>query len=121
MGLDFGSLHNKPNKVADSFAKTLEPTREKMAFLVMNFALPQWMARRGGASTNFAQITFLHGQRSCIGKDFARAELRCAIAGVVGRFLFEMQDPKQVIHVAGAVTIKPVEGTHLRIRRVDGW
>ncbi|KAJ5112021.1 hypothetical protein N7532_000066 [Penicillium argentinense] len=75
----------------------------------------------GGASTNFAQITFLHGQRACIGKDFARAELRCAVAGVVGRFAFEMQDPKQEIHVAGAVTTKPVEGMHLRMRRVDGW
>ncbi|KAJ5086261.1 hypothetical protein NUU61_007568 [Penicillium alfredii] len=75
----------------------------------------------GGASTNFAQITFLHGQRSCIGKDFARAELRCAVAGVVGRFAFEMQDPKQEIHIAGAVTTKPVEGMHLRMRRVDEW
>ncbi|PLB48551.1 putative cytochrome P450 monooxygenase [Aspergillus steynii IBT 23096] len=75
----------------------------------------------GGASTNFAQITFLHGQRACIGKDFARAELRCAVAGVVGRFQFEMQDPKQKIHIAGAVTTKPVEGMHLRMRRVDGW
>lgn len=75
----------------------------------------------GGASTNFAQITFLHGQRSCIGKDFARAELRCAVAGVVGRFAFEMQDPSQEIHIAGAVTTKPVEGMHLRMRRVEGW
>ncbi|OGM41331.1 cytochrome P450 monooxygenase [Aspergillus bombycis] len=75
----------------------------------------------GGASTNFAQITFLHGQRSCIGKDFARAELRCAVAGVVGRFRFEMQDPKQKIHIAGAVTTKPVEGMHLRMSRVDDW
>ncbi|PGH16523.1 hypothetical protein AJ79_01628 [Helicocarpus griseus UAMH5409] len=75
----------------------------------------------GGASTNFAQITFLHGQRSCIGKDFARAELRCAVAGVVGRFRFEMQDPKQEIHIAGAVTTKPVEGMHLKMERVEGW
>lgn len=75
----------------------------------------------GGASTNFAQITFLHGQRACIGKDFARAELRCAVAGVVGRFRFEMQDPKQTIHIAGAVTTKPVEGMHLRMTRVDEW
>ncbi|KAA8644898.1 hypothetical protein EYZ11_007489 [Aspergillus tanneri] len=75
----------------------------------------------GGASTNFAQITFLHGQRSCIGKDFARAELRCAVAGVVGRFRLAMQDPKQVIHIAGAVTTKPVEGMHLRMSRVDEW
>jgi cytochrome P450 len=77
--------------------------------------------KNGGASTNFAEITFLHGQRSCIGKDFARAELRCAVAGVVGRFAFEMQDPKQEIHIAGAVTTKPVEGMHLRMRRVEGW
>ncbi|KAE8355871.1 cytochrome P450 [Aspergillus coremiiformis] len=75
----------------------------------------------GGASTNFALITFLHGHRSCIGKDFARAELRCAIAGLVGRFRFEMQDPKQKIHIAGAVTNKPVEGMHLRMSRVDDW
>ncbi|KAJ6100465.1 hypothetical protein N7499_000095 [Penicillium canescens] len=75
----------------------------------------------GGASTNFAQITFLHGQRACIGKDFARAELRCAVAGVVGRFRFEMQDPKQEIHIAGAVTTKPVEGMNLRMQRVDEW
>ncbi|CAG8047525.1 unnamed protein product [Penicillium olsonii] len=75
----------------------------------------------GGASTNFAQITFLHGQRSCIGKDFARAEFRCAVAGVVGRFAFEMQDPNQEIHASGSVTIKPVEGMHLAIRRVEGW
>lgn len=77
--------------------------------------------QNGGAGTNFAQITFLHGQRSCIGKDFARAELRCAMAGVVGRFRFEMQDPKQEIHIAGAVTTKPVEGMHLAMERVDEW
>ncbi|KAL4867836.1 hypothetical protein BDV12DRAFT_110981 [Aspergillus spectabilis] len=81
----------------------------------------QSVNHNGGASTNYAQITFLHGQRSCIGKDFARAELRCAVAGVVGRFQFAMQDPKQEIHIAGAVTTKPVEGMHLQMRKVEGW
>ncbi|OQE15446.1 hypothetical protein PENSTE_c028G07114 [Penicillium steckii] len=38
--------------------------------------------KHGGASTNFAQITFLHGPRACIGKDFAKAEFRCAVAGL---------------------------------------
>ncbi|EED13418.1 cytochrome P450 monooxygenase, putative [Talaromyces stipitatus ATCC 10500] len=75
----------------------------------------------GGAPTNFAQITFLHGQRSCIGKDFARAELRCAVAGVVGRFVLEMQRPEEEIHIAGAVTTKPKEGMHLKMTRVEGW
>lgn len=77
--------------------------------------------RNGGTATNFSQITFLHGQRACIGKDFARAELRCAVAGVVGRFEFEMQNPDQQIRIAGAVTTKPVGGMNLRMRRVEGW
>lgn len=46
MGRDFRSLHNPENKVADSFLAILEPTKEKMAFLAVNFALPQWFARR---------------------------------------------------------------------------
>lgn len=75
----------------------------------------------GGGTTNFAQMTFLHGQRSCIGKDFAKAELRCALAGVVGRFEMELQRPNEDIHIAGAVTTKPVEGMHLKMRRVEGW
>lgn len=73
----------------------------------------------GGAPTNFAQITFLHGPRSCIGKDFARAELRCAVAGVVGRFVLELQRPDEEIHIAGAVTTKPREGMHLKMTTVE--
>jgi cytochrome P450 len=46
MGRDFRSLHNPENKVADSFLAILEPTKEKMAFLAINFILPQWFARR---------------------------------------------------------------------------
>ncbi|KAH8688999.1 putative cytochrome P450 monooxygenase [Talaromyces proteolyticus] len=81
----------------------------------------QSVNHHGGASTNFAQITFLHGQRSCIGKDFSRAELRCAVAGVVGRFAMEMQDPTSGITLSGAVTVKPKEGLHLKMIQVDGW
>jgi hypothetical protein len=32
-----------------------------------------------------------------------------------------MQDPKQEIHITGALTTKPVEGMHLRMRRLDAW
>ncbi|UNI19411.1 hypothetical protein JDV02_005595 [Purpureocillium takamizusanense] len=34
----------------------------------------------GGAKSNYAFLTFLHGPRSCIGADFARAELACLLA-----------------------------------------
>ena len=46
MGRDFQSLQNSENKVADSFLAILEPTKEKMAFLAINFILPQWFAKR---------------------------------------------------------------------------
>lgn len=46
MGRDFRSMQNPENKVADSFLAILEPTKEKMAFLALNFILPQWVARK---------------------------------------------------------------------------
>lgn len=46
MGRDFQSLTHAENKVADSFLAILEPTKEKLIFLGINFLLPQWFARR---------------------------------------------------------------------------
>lgn len=46
MGRDFRSLHSPNNPVADSFHVILEPSREKMAFLAVNFILPQWFAQK---------------------------------------------------------------------------
>jgi hypothetical protein len=57
------------NKVADSFAKILEPTKEKMAFLMMNFALPQWMARRVSLVLKRAKVT-----SHCYRPDYVKGE-----------------------------------------------
>ena len=46
MGRDFQSLTHSENKVADSFLAILEPSREKIAFLAVNFTLPQWIVQR---------------------------------------------------------------------------
>lgn len=51
----------------------------------------------GGAVSNHANLTFLHGPRSCIGHTFAAAELRCLAAMFVGKFKFEMADPDEVV------------------------
>jgi cytochrome P450 len=51
----------------------------------------------GGSESNYANLTFLHGPRSCIGHNFAVAELRCLVAMFVGRFEFEMADPDEVV------------------------
>ena len=57
----------------------------------------RWMgpgrAGSGGASSNFAFMTFFHGPRSCIGESFARTEMACLLAVLVGRFEMELEDP----------------------------
>ncbi|KAF3008659.1 hypothetical protein E8E13_008879 [Curvularia kusanoi] len=70
----------------------------------------------GGAPSNFAFVTFLHGPRSCIGERFARGELRALLAAFVGSFHMEMADPNEVVVAGGTVTSKPVNGMKLRLR-----
>jgi cytochrome P450 len=72
----------------------------------------------GGSTSNYDTLTFLHGPRSCIGKDFAKAELRCLIAAFVAAFEMEMADPNYVAIPHGVVTIKPMGGMPLRLKVV---
>lgn len=76
--------------------------------------------KNGGTSTNFSEITFLHGPRACIGRDFAKAELRCAVAGVLGRFQIKLNttaEPK----ITGVITMRAVGGVHLKFKELEGW
>lgn len=60
----------------------------------------------GGTNNRLASsITFLFGPRSCIGQSFARAEMKCLIAAMVGKFKIEMLHPDQQVVVAGAVSL----------------
>jgi cytochrome P450 len=91
------------------------------------FRPQRWLApgqaNAGGAKSNFAFLTFLHGPRSCIGEKFARAELACLLAAFVGRFEFELRDPEQLkdMTVRGGVTVRPKDGLWLKIKEVEGW
>lgn len=73
----------------------------------------------GGAESNYAFLTFLHGPRSCIGEKFARAELRSLVAAFVGSFEMELANPGEKIVVGGTITSKPVQGMKLRLRAVE--
>ena len=73
----------------------------------------------GGAKSNYAMLTFLHGPRSCIGQNFAKAELRALVAAWIMSFDFEMAGPKgkdEVCVPFGPVTVKPKDGLWLRVR-----
>jgi cytochrome P450 len=64
--------------------------------------------KTGGATSNYSQITFLHGPRSCIGQDFAASELKCLCATLVGKFQFELARSEEggQYTPAGVVTTK---------------
>jgi cytochrome P450 len=78
-------------------------------------------ANTGGAKSNYAQITFLHGPRSCIGMGFAKAEFKCLLAAVTGSFEMRMADPDEKVWPAGVITTKPVHGMHLKMKKIEGW
>jgi cytochrome P450 len=85
----------------------------------------RWMApgqaNSGGAVSNYAFLTFLHGPRSCIGQRFAMAELACLLAAFVGKYEFEMADPDEKIEVKGGITARPKNGMHIKLKAVEGW
>lgn len=82
-------------------------------------------AASGGATSNYAFMTFLHGPRSCIGQAFAKAEFACLLASWIGRFKLELHNEEEAdetkIQVKGGVTARPSKGMHLRATVLDGW
>ena len=85
----------------------------------------RWMgagkANSGGAESNYAFMTFLHGPRSCIGQSFAKAEFACLLAAVVGRFEMRLADEDYKPNIQRSVTAKPSNGLPVKIRPVEGW
>lgn len=78
-------------------------------------------AGSGGAESNYAFLTFLHGPRSCIGQQFAKAEFACLVAALVGRFDFELEDDKMEIRVKGGITARPKDGLKVKMKALEGW
>jgi len=82
-------------------------------------------AASGGASSNYAYMTFLHGPRSCIGQGFAKAEFACILAGWVGRFAFELKNKEEMeeknVEIKGGVTARPARGMYVHATIVGGW
>lgn len=89
------------------------------------FKPERWMGpgrtNTGGAESNYAFMTFLHGPRSCIGQAFAKAEFACLLASIAGRFEMELEDPNRVMEIKGGITSRPKGGLPVRMRRVEGW
>ncbi|KAH7381206.1 cytochrome P450 [Phaeosphaeria sp. MPI-PUGE-AT-0046c] len=76
-------------------------------------------ANTGGAESNYAITTFLHGPRSCIGKQFAMAEFACLVAMLVGKFELEFENGDWELQIQGGITARPKGGLRVRLRDVE--
>ncbi|KAF2825283.1 cytochrome P450 [Ophiobolus disseminans] len=89
-----------------------------------DFKPERWLgagrANTGGAESNFAITTFLHGPRSCIGKDFAKAEFACLVAALFGKFEVALEDENWVLEIQGGITARPKGGLRVRMTEVEG-
>ncbi|KAL2443696.1 Cytochrome P450 monooxygenase FSL4 [Exophiala dermatitidis] len=86
----------------------------------------RWMrkgcANTGGVRTHFGFLTFIHGPRSCIGSTFAKSELTCLVAALVGRFHMELENPdKSVESTKRGIGAAPGDGVRVRLEVLDGW
>ena len=85
----------------------------------------RWMAlgqaNAGGAVSNYAMLTFLHGPRSCIGAKFAVAEFACLLAAFVGTWEVEMVEPDRVLDIKGGVTARPNGGVEVYLKPIEEW
>ncbi|KAJ5383703.1 hypothetical protein N7517_001614 [Penicillium concentricum] len=78
-------------------------------------------ANTGGAVSNYAFLTFLHGPRGCIGQGFAKSELACLIAATVGRFHMEFKFPDAKLEIREGATVSPKDGVLALLTPLEGW
>ncbi|TID14283.1 pisatin demethylase / cytochrome P450 monooxygenase [Venturia nashicola] len=76
---------------------------------------------------SYSLLTFGGGPRRCLGEQYARDQLHCLIAGLIGRFEFRPlsdngTDEGREIGDNFALTLfKIYEGWNLRYRQIPGW
>lgn len=78
-------------------------------------------AHAGDAASNFANLSFLHGPRSCIAQGFAKAELACLVAAMVGRFQMVLRYPDAELQTHETLTLAPADGILAVLTPLDGW
>ncbi|OXV05609.1 hypothetical protein Egran_06623 [Elaphomyces granulatus] len=107
------------------FTDTMNRSKEYWGPDADEFKPERWLgpgrAKNGGASNNYAFLTFIHGPRSCIGQSFAKGELACLVAVMVGRFQMELKDPNAELEVMRGITQRPKDGVQAKLTVLQGW
>ncbi|KAL4910008.1 hypothetical protein BDW74DRAFT_186289 [Aspergillus multicolor] len=80
----------------------------------------------GGASSKYGYLSFMHGPRSCVASEFARAEMVCVVSAWVGRFDLDLADERfrdeENMKISNDnLSGKPLEGLYVRAHLLEGW
>ena len=107
------------------FADIINRSKEYWGPDADEFKPERWLgpgrAKNGGASSPYAFMTFIHGPRSCIGQSFAKGELACLVAVMVGRFQMELKDPNAKQEIQWGITRRPKDGVQAKLTVLEGW
>lgn len=76
-------------------------------------------ANLGGAAINYANMTFLHGPHSCIGREFSRSELLFLVAALASRFEIDLEKPGVDIDWALYIIMAPKDELRVRLTPVE--
>ncbi|KAG7009798.1 cytochrome P450 [Physcia stellaris] len=78
----------------------------------------RWLGERKAQADRNYMLTFLDGPKACIGQGFARSELKCAVAALVGSFIMELEDPDGEVKGIGNIVHRPAD-LAVRIREAE--
>ena len=88
----------------------------------LEFNPDRWLGEgkaNGGAESNYSNLTFLHGPRSCIGQGFAKGELACLVAAWAGTFTTSFAKDNYAVEVRNGITARPKDlKVKLKVREV---
>lgn len=88
----------------------------------LDFNPERWMQPGRVPTSPYANMTFLHGPRSCIGKEFANGTFLSLIVAMVSRFEFELEDPGfELKFVPMSISLKVEGGIRVRMRELEGY
>jgi len=80
----------------------------------------------GGVTSKFGHVTFWQGPRQCVAQGFARTEMLCVLAALIGRVDFmrtedeRMMDEGNMETSNGNLSAKPLHGMKVRMKALDG-
>lgn len=92
----------------------------------LTFNPDRWLSpldgAKGGASSTYSYMPFLHGPRRCPGGTFAIAQIASMVAGLIGNFDVWLEDGTEKVNVETEyVLCRPTHEPRIKLQLLSGW